>query len=305
MIRMIRNNECPFCGEMNQIKNPVVATVEGKNMAGETNRDQDWRTWKCPDEFRAKDISRHFVIAPRRHTTYLGGLSHEDFVALWSLVRIAAKESSGETLSPSFNGESFDQGTVCGYLVVPSGTQRVEAIFKEQKVPNHPGQLKWTKSYGNWMCWQCRRTPAGIESVYTIVPSLESNTSVFDDMTDRDFSDLSTLVSFLTDAEIGLGLPGGAFIMGLPGAALVMRFGEIKRQAGSIRHLHCNVMTPGETGVVSATLAKNADKIAEKMKVLQIWEVMRLAIATGLATTEQQAFDLLSEPNKKILMSRK
>ena len=43
----------------------------------------------------------------------------------------------------------------------------------------------------------------------------------------------------------------------LPGGGFVMRFGDPERNAGSIRHLHANILVPDLTGEVQATLVKD------------------------------------------------
>src|SRR5581483_392012 len=61
----------------------------------------------------------------------------------------------------------------------------------------------------------------------------------------------------------------------LPGGCVATRFGDPKRNAGSVRHLHTNIIVPDGTGRVQVTLAKNPAEIEEKKKLIGVWEKLR------------------------------
>src|SRR3989344_2830575 len=240
MIAQIRNNKCPFCDPMDSAKNPIVA------YAG------NWRMWKCPPEFRATSLREHFVIAPVKHELYIGKLSHEDFVSAWKLVRTALKEISGNLLSPHVDGEDVGKDGVYGLIIVPKGTVKVGVTFNEE--PNPQLAKKILPLIYNHLWWRCMACKANnnLEHKLLLGPSNLKPIIHFDEMDENDFDALSGLISWCTNVEIGYGLPGGAFVMGWPGAALVVRFGDPKRHAGSIRHLHWNIMVPNEGENVKA-----------------------------------------------------
>ncbi len=60
------------------------------------------------------------------------------------------------------------------------------------------------------------------------------------------------------------------------GGAIVMRFGDPTLNAGSVRHIHANIIVPAGTGEVRVTLAKEREEIEHKKKVLCIFEKLRL-----------------------------
>lgn len=75
----------------------------------------------------------------------------------------------------------------------------------------------------------------------------------------------------------------------LSGGALVFRFGDPRKNAGSVRHLHANIIVPDGTGRVQATLAKNPEEISEKRAILVIFEKLRTGTQLGQLSEEELA----------------
>jgi diadenosine tetraphosphate (Ap4A) HIT family hydrolase len=77
-------------------------------------------------------------------------------------------------------------------------------------------------------------------------------------------------------------------IAGLEGGGLVMRFGKVELNAGSVRHLHLNVIVPDETGQYKVTLAKDPVDIEKKWKTLVVYEKLRLGATLHDLTREER-----------------
>ena len=293
MVRMYQKCQCPFCDPMDPVKNPIIRVSD----------DGDMRTWACPKDYRAKNLTKHYVTASKRHAANLSNYTCADFANLWSLTGSVIRELEGNQLFPHFGQNDVGVDGVHVLVVVPKGTHRVEATFNNEPNPN-PGMTKtrFIKAASKWSCLQCP-VDETLESKFIIMP--DHTGKGFQYMADEDFASISVLISYLTSSEGAYHLPVGAVMMGLPGAALVMRFGEMKRNAGSIRHQHCNVMLPDATGIVQATLAKDAAKIAAKMEVLAVWNKMRLHLEWRPEDTEQDAMKTLEPADLALLTERK
>ena len=74
----------------------------------------------------------------------------------------------------------------------------------------------------------------------------------------------------------------------LPGGGVTMRFGDPLFNAGTIRHLHCNIQVPDGNGKLEVTLAKDKDKILWHWKVVAIYEKMRLGTPFESLSPEEQ-----------------
>jgi len=68
---------------------------------------------------------------------------------------------------------------------------------------------------------------------------------------------------------------------GFTGYSLVIRCGDPDYHAGSVRHIHANMMHPDGTGKVEVTLGKSKFDFEKKLPTLLIWEKMRLNLASG------------------------
>jgi hypothetical protein len=59
------------------------------------------------------------------------------------------------------------------------------------------------------------------------------------------------------------------------GGCIAMRFGDPHYNAGSIRHLHTNVIQPNGEGNVKVTLAKDTEQVIEALARIQVFEKLR------------------------------
>ena len=75
----------------------------------------------------------------------------------------------------------------------------------------------------------------------------------------------------------------------LQGGAIVMRFGDASLNAGSIRHLHANIMVPDKKGRVEVTLAKSPEEVEEKWRMVAVFEKMRQGMPFYRLTADEQA----------------
>lgn len=74
----------------------------------------------------------------------------------------------------------------------------------------------------------------------------------------------------------------------IEGGGVTMRFGDPLLNAGTIRHLHCNIQVPDGNGKLEVTLAKDKDKILWHWKVVAIYEKMRLGTPFESLSPEEQ-----------------
>lgn len=171
MIKQIKSNDCPFCKIDDRLNEILLVTG-------------DWQVWECPEEFKAKNLERHFVLSPKKHITDL----------------------------------------------------------KE--------------------------------------------------MGQRDWLDLTDLIKEITEKYK------------LVGGAVMMRFGDPRRNAQSIRHLHCNLYVPTGKGEVKLTIAKDKKKIEEKEKLVLAWEKMRRYGEKHPNLTPEQLANSLSGEERALVIDR-
>lgn len=89
-----------------------------------------------------------------------------------------------------------------------------------------------------------------------------------DHMTSGDWDCLSYLFAFAISVQEGQSI-------GLPGGGILLRWGDPSLNAGSIRHIHANIVVPDGTGEIKLTLAKDPEKVEQKKKVVMAFEKMR------------------------------
>ena len=147
------------------------------------------------------------------------------------------------------------------------------------------------KMHGGWRMWECPAKFRAEEIARHFVIAPVRHFTHIMGMTMQDWSDLGHIASWACEDE-GLGLTGGA---------LVMRFGNPTFHAGSIRHLHCNIIRPRGDCECKVTLVKDPVKIARKKQVLAVWEKMRLFMAENAGTDENDAMGVLSEEDFAIV----
>lgn len=115
-----------------------------------------------------------------------------------------------------------------------------------------------------WRLWQ---TPHPIKhTAHHLVITPTKHITDVAAMTQEDWRGLTSLIEYATGPDSKLNLPGGA---------VVMRFGPPKFNAGSIRHLHVNILVPDGTGEVRVPFAKTPEDIEHKKKILAVFEKMR------------------------------
>jgi diadenosine tetraphosphate (Ap4A) HIT family hydrolase len=64
-------------------------------------------------------------------------------------------------------------------------------------------------------------------------------------------------------------------LVDLPGGGFIMRFGDPAKNAGSVRHLHGNIIVPDGTGEYRTPLAKDPAEDEKKWLIMAVYEKMR------------------------------
>ena len=64
----------------------------------------------------------------------------------------------------------------------------------------------------------------------------------------------------------------------IPGGAFAFRFGSPEFNAGSVLHLHANIIVPDGTGQVRITLAKEPSEVETATRRMHVFEKMRLGV---------------------------
>lgn len=288
-IANFRAGKCPFCDPMDLETNPVDKTVG------------IWRTWPCPERFRAKGIGDHRVLAPIEHRSHIGGLTSEEIDSLAELLHWYVVESSfGRPMIPQ---DLFELPTITVpmmQVVVPDKTSRVEAVFSHKSLAPLTTSITETLKPENLSCriMFINKPGHGIARRFIIVPNWDRPT--WGEI--RTYRHLLAAASYIGD-EAGLGEIGGTLLMGLPGAAFSMRFGDPSLTAASQLHLHGNLKKPGPSGIVTETLCKDPADITLKRRVIWLWEQMRLAMELNELSADQ-AFAALPTEDQAFLKSR-
>ncbi len=96
------------------------------------------------------------------------------------------------------------------------------------------------------------------------------------ELTQKDFADLWEIWNWLMAVQK------------IPGGALISRFGEVRRNAGSIRHFHHNAKVPSGDKRYQETLAKDLDDWERKGPLLLIFEKMRTGTSLENLSVEEQ-----------------
>ena len=138
-----------------------------------------------------------------------------------------------------------------------------------------------------WLAWK-NPYPINHSSHHFIIAPARHITHL-NDMTAEDWGNMNFLIR-----EIVKDLPGGC---------VAIRFGDPNLNAGSIRHLHVNIIVPDGTGDVQVTLAKNPQKKEEARSRVLAFEKLRLA-GISAENAPQQAEEILSPEEMKIVDGR-
>ena len=180
-----------------------------------------------------------------------------------------------ETKGLVIQGLNLDDEDLGSLLNTRSYAQYVEMVSwftdgcKFCNLDRVKNKIVWTS--GNWRMWV---NPYPLKHTHHhLVLAPESHLTHTKDMSVRDWGNFSKLVAYATGA--------------LYGGALVMRFGDPHLNAGSVRHLHANIIVPNNAGEVRIPLAKNPEDIENKKKIVRVFErIRRCGIVTGLPLTE-------------------
>ncbi len=76
--------------------------------------------------------------------------------------------------------------------------------------------------------------------------------------------------------------------LGIDGGCLAMRFGSPEWNAGSVLHLHVNVIQPSGDGSVQVTLAKEPEKVTEIVARMRVFERLRQGVEASTLSVEEQ-----------------
>ena len=104
-------------------------------------------------------------------------------------------------------------------------------------------------------------------SLHLVIAHKEHLTHI-DQLSIVDWKDWGDLMDRITDYNL--------FDEEMPGGAIFLRFGDPTRNAGSIRHLHANIIIPDGKGEVRVPLAKDPKDVEEKKLVIAVFEKIRL-----------------------------
>lgn len=125
----------------------------------------------------------------------------------------------------------------------------------------------------NWKMWR-NPFPAN-HTVEHLILAPDRHVTNLDEMTPEDWQAFRNLLYCFYD------------FTNYKGGAIVMRFGHPNLNAGSVRHLHANIIVPSRTGEVRITLAKEPKEIEKKKKILAVFERVRTGTKIEYLTPEE------------------
>jgi diadenosine tetraphosphate (Ap4A) HIT family hydrolase len=127
----------------------------------------------------------------------------------------------------------------------------------------------------NWRIWK-NPFPLDHTKTHLIMAPIRHKEKITS-ITDRDFAEAGEIFCWARDE---FHIPGGCF---------AMRMGSPEYNAGSVLHLHANIIVPDGTGAVQVTLAKDVGKVAETTTRMLVFNKLRLgAEAMSLSAEEQE-----------------
>ncbi|MEK7095430.1 MAG: hypothetical protein AAB917_02110 [Patescibacteria group bacterium] len=112
-----------------------------------------------------------------------------------------------------------------------------------------------------WRVWE---NPYSLThtSLHLIMAPQQHTTSI-EDISPSDFEAMGRIFKWV---RYQFNLQGGAF---------AMRFGSPQFNAGSVLHLHANIIVPDHSGAVQITLAKDTAKVEETIARMKVFEKLR------------------------------
>lgn len=112
--------------------------------------------------------------------------------------------------------------------------------------------------------WRVWKNPYPIDHTYLhLIMAPKQHVTFVGDISPSDFEAMGRIFKW---ARREFELIGGAF---------AMRFGSPQFNAGSVLHLHTNIIVPDGSGAVQVTLAKDPEKVTETIARMRIFEKLR------------------------------
>ncbi|MDP2629464.1 MAG: hypothetical protein Q8P45_02055 [Candidatus Harrisonbacteria bacterium] len=169
-----------------------------------------------------------------------------------------------EDIGTLFNTKTYDQ-----YVSIVSDLQQGKCPF----CPPDPERNKIQFQNDTWMGWVNPFPHPGTQLHIILIPRM--HLTRLEDLSPQHYLALGDIIAQLQGQD-------------LPGGALVLRFGDPQRNAGSIRHLHVNIMVPRGDSEVRIPLCKDPKKINQKRRVVEAFEKMRQAGGSRRALSEEE-----------------
>lgn len=142
-----------------------------------------------------------------------------------------------------------------------------------------------------WRCWE---NPFPIKHTRRhVILSPERHVTHLDQLTERENKLRAYVINDVLCSEVGADILSGA---------IVTRFGKSRFNAGSVSHLHTNIIMPDETGEVRITLAKTElDMVIVRQRLEVFYRLMQMGF-TETITMEQ--IDFLTKHEIALIVGR-
>jgi diadenosine tetraphosphate (Ap4A) HIT family hydrolase len=129
----------------------------------------------------------------------------------------------------------------------------------------------------SWRAWINPVAGKKHQKLHLVIPNKRHITHI-NEMTLRDGARLMEVFSWAT----------AYFDLWDKGGGVVMRFGDPRFNAGTIRHLHANIQIPDGTGKLDVTFAKDPEKIEWHYQLVAVFEKLRLGTAVENLTSAER-----------------
>ena len=185
-----------------------------------------------------------------------------------------------ETQLPSLTALGLDQTEIGSLLYVGSYKyycEMVDKLLKRQCPFCQIDHSVNTVLYENesWRIWVNPFASKKNQALHLVIPHKRHITHIGD----MDLQSGKDLAEMFRWASVEFNLQGGG---------VMMRFGDPTLNAGTVRHLHCNIQVPSGTGKLDITLAKDPEKVALHHRLLPIYEKMRLGTTFDQLPPDEQ-----------------
>ncbi|MFA6094798.1 MAG: hypothetical protein WC757_02825 [Candidatus Paceibacterota bacterium] len=156
--------------------------------------------------------------------------------------------------------------------------------------------------------WRMWNNPFPIRSGKTRIVSAETHLVIApvrhitspNEMTGNDWMAWTSLIQFALTDHDDCGNSG----MNLPGGGVLMRFGDPSLNAGSVLHIHTNIIVPNLKGEARVPLAKEPEDVAENVRILHIFSRILSLIEAGDAKTATEAATMLLPAEQATVQGR-